>query len=94
MNKISYDDAFEALSGLSIGHVYFSSKEYKEYVKDNEDLQRHINKCNDLKAAYVYSLKLSLNNLINLSTSVNSSCLFDATNHIWFAMVCIIIFNY
>lgn len=66
MNKISYEDAFEALSGLSIGHVSFSSKEYSKYVRDNEDqdilksglqnggdLQRHINKCNDLKTAYV-----------------------------------------
>lgn len=53
MNKISYDDAFEALSGLSIGHVFFSSKEYKEYVKDNKDLQSHIDKCNDIKTAYV-----------------------------------------
>lgn len=53
MNKISYEDAFEALSGLSIGHVFFSSKEYNKYVRDNEDLQRHINKCNDIKTAYV-----------------------------------------
>lgn len=53
MNKISYEDAFEALSGLSIGHVSFSSKEYSKYVRDNEDLQRHINKCNDIKTAYV-----------------------------------------
>lgn len=51
-NKITYDDAFEALSGLSIGHVFFSG-EYREYVKDNEHLQKHINSCNNPKKAYV-----------------------------------------
>ncbi len=52
-NRISYDDAFEALSGLSIDHVSFHQIQYWTYVKDNQDLQNHINKCKEPKKAYV-----------------------------------------
>lgn len=48
MNQITYEEAFEALSGLSIGHVTFSrwssGCKYISYVYSNEELQDHIDK--------------------------------------------------